>query len=64
MKSVLMTSKWEVISYLSGVPLLQHEEFDAEMPKWYTAVRDLLPLTKSKEDTAVRGARDQERSEL
>ena len=39
MKNIIMSNKWEVISYLSGVST---SGFYTETPEWYAAVHSLL----------------------
>lgn len=40
MKSTIISNKWEVISYLSGVS--SASQFFTETPEWYSAVHNLL----------------------
>lgn len=39
MKNSLTSNKWEVISYLSGVPM---QNFRTRVPEWYIALQDVL----------------------
>lgn len=38
-KNSLISNKWEVISYLSGVPM---QNFCTKIPEWYIAIQDIL----------------------
>lgn len=49
MKSALMSSKWEVISYLSGISPIQ-QQFYAGVPEWYAAIQHLLPPATSESE--------------
>ena len=39
LRDSLTSSKWEVIAYLSGVPI---QKFCSREPEWYIAMQDIL----------------------
>ena len=46
MKDALISNKWEVIAYLSGVPM---QSLHSRVPEWYIAIQDVLASLNIKE---------------